>query len=139
MAKEESKKVKNNNFKNFKAELKKVIWPTPKQLANSTVAVISVVLITALIVFVLDFGFELMNKYGINKLRDAVASNNTTAVTTTEEQSGDNIVANSENSNTDNQSENNAVEENNVEETANTEGQIENSEVQNAETTQDNQ
>ena len=40
MAKKESKtenKVKKHFFKDFKAELKKVIWPTPKQLVNNTV------------------------------------------------------------------------------------------------------
>ena len=54
MAKKESKnenKVKKHFFKDFKAELKKVIWPTPKQLVNNTVAVITIVLITAVIVF----------------------------------------------------------------------------------------
>ena len=102
MAKEESKKVKNNNLKNFKAELKKVIWPTPKQLANNTIAVITIVLITALIVFVLDFGFELMNKYGVNKLRDAVAPNSA-SVATTEEKTENNNETNAQNQDTDNQ------------------------------------
>ena len=49
MAKKESKnenKVKKHFFKDFKAELKKVIWPTPKQLVNNTIAVVTIVLIT---------------------------------------------------------------------------------------------
>lgn len=86
MAKDEKKKVKkekNNFFKNFKAELKKVIWPTPKQLANNTIAVITIVLITAVIVFVLDFAFEALNQYGINKLRDAVTSKDDTNIVNT--------------------------------------------------------
>lgn len=86
MAKEEKKKVKRekkNFFKNFKAELKKVIWPTPKQLANNTIAVITIVLITAIIVFVLDFAFEALNQYGINKLRDAVRSKEDTNIVNT--------------------------------------------------------
>ncbi len=86
MAKEENKKVKKekkNFFKNFKAELKKVIWPTPKQLANNTIAVITIVLITAVIVFVLDFAFEALNQYGINKLRDAVSSKEDTNIVNT--------------------------------------------------------
>ena len=61
MAKDENKKVKKENkneFKNLKAELKKVVWPTPKQLANNTIAVITIVLITAVIVFALDSAFE---------------------------------------------------------------------------------
>lgn len=86
MAKDEKKKVKKekkNFFKNFKAELKKVIWPTPKQLANNTIAVITIVLITAVIVFVLDFAFEALNQYGINKLRDAVTSKDDTNIVNT--------------------------------------------------------
>ncbi len=86
MAKEEKKKVKRekkNFFKNFKAELKKVIWPTPKQLANNTIAVITIVLITAIIVFVLDFAFEALNQYGINTLRDAVRSKEDTNIVNT--------------------------------------------------------
>lgn len=86
MAKEENKKVKKekkNFLKNFKAELKKVIWPTPKQLANNTIAVITIVLITAVIVFALDFAFEALNQYGINKLRDAVSSKEDTNIVNT--------------------------------------------------------
>ena len=75
MAKNESKnenKVKKHFFKDFKAELKKVIWPTPKQLVNNTVAVVVIVLITAAIVFVLDAVFDLGNKYGITQLQSIV-------------------------------------------------------------------
>ena len=64
-------------MKDFKAELKRVIWPTPKQLLNNTVAVITVVLITAAIVFVLDLAFESMNTYGIEKLKEMVGTTNT--------------------------------------------------------------
>ena len=77
------KEVKNNKdktsfTKSFKAELKKVIWPTPKQLFNNTVAVLAIVLITAIIVFVLDITFESMNKYGINKVKEMVSNSTTT-------------------------------------------------------------
>ena len=75
MAKKESKnesKVKKHFFKDFKAELKKVIWPTPKQLVNNTIAVVTIVLITAVIVFALDAVFDLGNKYGITKLQSIV-------------------------------------------------------------------
>ena len=70
---------KNNNekkhsFRDFKAELKKVIWPTPKQLVNNTIAVITIVLIVAVIVFVLDFAFENANKFTVNKVRQVVES-----------------------------------------------------------------
>ena len=74
MAKNKDKEPKNKKkfFKDFKEELKKVIWPTPKQLLNSTAAVVVIVLITAAIVFALDFAFELLNKYGINKIKSNV-------------------------------------------------------------------
>ena len=77
MAKSENKndnknKVKKHFFKDFKAELKKVIWPTPKQLLNNTTAVISIVIITGIIVFALDVVFDLGNKYGISKLQSIV-------------------------------------------------------------------
>ena len=75
MAKKDNKnenKVKKHFFKDFKAELKKVIWPTPKQLVNNTVAVVTIVLITAAIVFVLDVVFDMGNKYGISNLQSIV-------------------------------------------------------------------
>ena len=72
MAKESTQKDKKHFFKDFKAELKKVIWPTPKQIINNTVAVITIVLITAIIVFALDLTFEMLNKYGVDKLKDVV-------------------------------------------------------------------
>ena len=66
-----NKDVKNKKhfFKDFKAELRKVIWPTPKQLANKTLAVVVIVLITAAIVFILDVVFDLLNEKGINRLK----------------------------------------------------------------------
>lgn len=92
MAKKEMKnnKDKTSFIKSFKAELKKVNWPTPKQLFNNTVAVLAIVIITALIVFVLDFAFNSIDKYGINKIKEVVSnstSENTTAnnETSTEE------------------------------------------------------
>ena len=79
----EDKNVNNKHFwRDFKAELKKVIWPTPKQIANNTATVIGIVLITVVIVFILDVAFDALNTYGINKLRTAV--NNTIEPTQTE-------------------------------------------------------
>ena len=81
MAKKEEKAVKEKNkenkvkkhfFKDFKAELKKVIWPTPKQLVNNTVAVVVIVAIVGAIVFALDAVFEAMNKHGITELQSYV-------------------------------------------------------------------
>ena len=72
--KKSNKDVKNKKhfFKDFKAELRKVIWPTPKQLANKTLAVVVIVLITAAIVFVLDVFFDLLNEKGINRLKSNI-------------------------------------------------------------------
>ena len=70
-----TKKEKKHFFKDLKAELKKVIWPTPKQLVNNTIAVITIVLITAVIVFALDFVFETANTYGVDALKSAIESN----------------------------------------------------------------
>ena len=110
-------KNKKSFFKDFKAELKKVIWPTPKQLVNNTVAVVVIVIITAVIVFVLDFAFDLFNKYGINKLKSNIRGYNTVQVE--DEHNHDNENTASENTaegNTANESaeENNTVETNNT-------------------------
>ena len=70
-------KEKKRFFKDFKSELKKVIWPTPKQIVNNTIAVITIVIVTAVIVLILDLAFEAMNTYGINKLRNIVSKNET--------------------------------------------------------------
>ena len=102
--KEAKKKEKKHFWKDFKAELKKVIWPTPKQLVNNTVAVVTIVLITAVIVFVLDLAFESLNTYGINGIRSAVESSvdntentdtETDAETSDEQASGAEIVEDS--------------------------------------------
>ena len=79
MAKEVKNKKESNRhfFKDFKAELKKVIWPTPKQVANNTTAVITIVLITAIIVFVLDLAFEKLNTHGIDRLKSIVSTDET--------------------------------------------------------------
>ena len=71
MAKNDNKQ-KKHFFKDLKTELKKVVWPTPKQLFNSTVAVITIVLVCAVIVFLLDIIFEFGNKYGITNLQSIV-------------------------------------------------------------------
>ena len=124
MAKKEEKnkenKVKKHFFKDFKAELKKVIWPTPKQLVNNTVAVVTIVLITAVIVFALDTVFKAMNDNGITKLQNYVVEkfgeeekveeskdtetnentsneNTETEGTTSEEKTDDNTAAEGEN------------------------------------------
>ena len=82
MAKETKSNKENNRhfFKDFKAELKKVIWPTPKQVLNNTTPVITIVLITAAIVFVLDVAFEKLNTQGIDKLKSVISSSQTNSI-----------------------------------------------------------
>ena len=112
MAKKEVKPVNNKKskkeeknkrhfFKDFKAELKRVVWPTPKQLFNSTIAVIVIVLVVGIIVFALDMGFELLNKYGINKLQASLQETylNTSETNTTSEGTNTTDGASSENTN----------------------------------------
>lgn len=70
----QTKSSKDSFFKSFRAELKKVTWPTFKQLVNNTAAVIAMVLIIAAVVFVLDFVFESINSLGINRLRTLVSN-----------------------------------------------------------------
>lgn len=77
-----TKKEKKHFFKDLRAELKKVIWPTPKQLANNTVAVITIVLITAVLVFALDFAFRAVNTYVVDGIKSAVQTNSTNDETT---------------------------------------------------------
>ncbi len=87
-------KEKKHFFRDFKAELKRVIWPTPKQLVNNTVAVITIVLITAIIVFGLDVIFESMNTYGVNKLKEVVDSKNEQTQNTDTNKEAENAVNN---------------------------------------------
>ena len=96
MPKEANKKQskdKKHFMKDFKAEIKRVIWPTPKQLLNNTVAVIVIVLITAAIVFALDIAFESMNTYGIDKLKAIVDTTNEVTTDTNQLISVDNTEA----------------------------------------------
>ena len=107
MAKKESEnKVKKHFFKDFKAELKKVIWPTPKQLVNNTVAVVTIVLITAAIVFVLDVVFDMGNKYGISRLQSVVNEKYNKEENTDNTESTDNGEENSEEDNNETEGEN---------------------------------
>ena len=113
------KKENKHFFKDFKAELKKVIWPTPKQLVNNTVAVITIVLITAIVVFVLDLAFETVNNYGVNKLREVVGTHNEQSNTTNNNTT--NEVENNSNANNDGNTTNVTNNEtNNTENTTNT-------------------
>ena len=113
MAKKEKKeaKQKNSYFKEMKAELKKVVWPTPKELFNNTVAVIGFVLIIAIIVFVLDFCCDNINKYGISRLQEKVHSSLQKSDDSNNEAANENTADQNETSG--NGEENSTVEENN--------------------------
>ena len=110
MAKKEKKdnnKQKRHYFKDMKAELKKVIWPTAKQTANNTVAVVVFTLAIALIVFVLDVVFDFANKKGVVALQEKVKSS-FSASNTTEESTDENSTS-EEDSKTENSTEENAT------------------------------
>lgn len=97
---EKEKKDKRHFFKDFKAELKKVIWPTPKQVVNNTTAVITIVLITALIVFVLDLTFETLNTHGVDRLKSVVHKEENTIQNTLENTVDSNTTTNAVEENT---------------------------------------
>ncbi len=112
-AKKENNKNKKSFFKDFKAELKKVNWPTAKQLFNNTTAVITIVIITAVIVFVLDVVFETLNKHGVDKVKEVIQTENSQVENNTSEDTG---VSEEENTSEENAGEDEATTQENVEE-----------------------
>jgi preprotein translocase subunit SecE len=78
---------KKHWFKDFKAEIKKIVWPTGKKLFDNTVVVITMVIVVALIIFVLDLGFKALSGLEVNELNRlksevaAESSNTTSSVT----------------------------------------------------------
>ena len=119
--KQETSAVKHF-FKDSKAELKKVIWPTPKQVVNNTIAVITIVLITAVIVFVLDLIFDIFNEQGINRLK----SNIKNSVVIENSIDNNDIDAQNADINTVNENNETSVEENNNQDTVENESSVEN-------------
>jgi len=58
-------------FKDVKSELKKVVWPTYKQIQKNTIVVLACVLIVGIFIWVLDFGFSMslgkvVEKYNVS-------------------------------------------------------------------------
>lgn len=51
-------KPKKSFIQNMKAELKKVVWPSAKQVIKSTTVTIGFVLLIAVILAVLNLGFD---------------------------------------------------------------------------------
>ena len=122
-------KNKKSFFKGLKAELKKVIWPTPKQLVNNTIAVITIVLITTLIVFVLDLAFESLNKYGIDKIKSSIQS-----IESTDSEENSVTTESTENETTDNENTSDIEDTTNT----NTEGTTDNAVEENQTTSENN-
>ena len=111
----ENTKNKKSFWKSFKAELKKVTWPTPNQLANNTSAVIAIVVLTAVIVFALNVTFEAMNKHGVDKVKELI-SNQTTNETAGEKtnETADENTTTEESKNKTTETENNEVVDQNT-------------------------
>jgi preprotein translocase subunit SecE len=56
-AKKEKKKRKNRIlkwFREMRSELKKVVWPTRKQIVNNTIIVLVIVVVSSVVVWVVD-------------------------------------------------------------------------------------
>ncbi len=45
-------------FKEVKSEMKKVVWPSRKQVTNNTLIVLAVVVLVGLVIWVLDLLFQ---------------------------------------------------------------------------------
>lgn len=104
---EKNNKKQKHFWKDFKAELKKVIWPTRSGVINNTIIVIVIVAIVTALCFVLDLAFEALNTYGINKLKTVVQNSVSNTVENTNIVENENIVG--ENTISD---ETNVIEEN---------------------------
>ena len=105
MAKKENEAKTNNKtkrhfFKDMKAELKKVVWPSAKQTANNTLAVILFTLALAVIVFVLDVCFDAINKNGVVALQEKIKSSYSISNTTEENTTAENNSTTEESDNT---------------------------------------
>ena len=53
------RKIKGKNrfarwFREMRSELKKVVWPTPKQILNNTLVSLSVMVVAAIVIWALD-------------------------------------------------------------------------------------
>ena len=87
------KKVKTEKshwFKDLKAEIKKIVWPSGKRLFDNVVVVLSMVFIVTLIIFLLDLGLKQLSNLevnGVNELKTKVVNQleNSTENTTTSE------------------------------------------------------
>ena len=61
-------------FRDTKGEMKKVVWPSFKQVRNNLIVVLVFVLIAALLIFALDFVFKGILRSGLSLFDAAGAS-----------------------------------------------------------------
>lgn len=54
-------------FRDLRGEMKKVVWPTKKQVLNNTIVVIVVMLVVGVIIWGLDAGLSAGLKFLLNK------------------------------------------------------------------------
>ena len=125
----ESKK-KSHYFKDMKAELKKVIWPSAKQTANNTLAVIVFTLVAAIIVFVLDVCFDSINKYGVTPLQQKIQSSYNQS---SSEENTENVESDEESNEVSNEQNNEEQDDNATDDSANIEVKKEEAENKKAE------
>ena len=57
-------------FRELRSELKKVVWPTPKQVLKNTLIVLACVLVVGVIIWV----FDIVAGFGISELINLVKS-----------------------------------------------------------------
>ena len=57
-------------FKDMKSELKKVVWPSTRQVINNTLLVVALVIVVSLVVL----GIDLVLEYGDIKLWNLISS-----------------------------------------------------------------
>ena len=57
-------------FKDMKSELKKVVWPSTRQVINNTLLVVALVIVVSLVVI----GVDLVLEYGDIKLWNLISS-----------------------------------------------------------------
>lgn len=64
-AKKQNKVVKY--FRDLKAEIKKVVWPSKKQIVNNTVVVLVALTLSSAVLFGVDLGLKTLVEFILNK------------------------------------------------------------------------
>lgn len=78
--KNSKEKLSKDNSNSLKNELKKVTWPEKEQLLKSTFAIITVIVVIALIIFISDSIFTIANKKMTESVVNHRKKNQTTEV-----------------------------------------------------------